>query len=153
VPIFLRRIEDVVAMPEGIWLQLGIDGRAPAMLCVDEGRSCAILKFSNAAFCDAGLEVGVDAAKGNVLTLLCYVLHEDIFAEAAVVGMVMKYLDAHCAGIPFEGMLGHEGLFGSVGFLQINKAESTVMVDEDGGHVVALDGEPTLDLPNEAGDS
>jgi hypothetical protein len=30
-------------------------------------------------------------------------------------------------------------------------AEPTVMVDEDSRHVVALDGKPSLDLPDEAG--
>jgi hypothetical protein len=132
----------------------GLGARQPLWVivahCVDEGRSCTILKFPNATFCNTGLEVGVDDTKGDSLALVGRVLHKDVLAEAAVVGMMVKNLDAHRASVPTKGLLGHVGLLSSIQFLQIYETEAAEMVDKDGRDVVALDCGPSLDSPDEA---
>jgi hypothetical protein len=96
--------------------------------------------------------VSVDSAEGDGLRLALDVLHKDVFTEAAVVGMIMLDLDAHGASVSLEGMFCHERLCRVVCFLNVDKTEPTVMVDEDGRIVVTLYSEPSLHLTDESRD-
>jgi hypothetical protein len=90
--------------------------------------------------------VSVDSAEGDGLRLALDVLHKDILTEAAVVGVIVLYLDAHGASVSLEGMFCHERLCCIIRLLYVDVAESTVVVDEDGRVVVPLDGEPALEV-------
>jgi hypothetical protein len=84
--------------------------------------------------------------------LLRYILHEDVLAGAAVVGVIVLNFYSHCAGISLESVFGHQGFVSCIQLLEVDEAESTEMVNKDGCDVIAHGCWQSFDLVNEAGD-
>ncbi len=61
--------------------------------------------------------------------------------EASVVAMVVKDLDSVFCCILFEGKLGGKCFVGLVVKLEVDKMEVAIVVDKDGGALIALLGE------------
>lgn len=116
---------------------------------MEEGSARHSLKFPNFAFSDAVLEVRIDTTKCNLLALCVDVGEEGVVGEAAVVAMVVFDVHSVGLGIVLKGMLGLEGL-GAVHLrLKVDITQSAVVVDKDGGCVVAAGGRDAFDLANE----
>ena len=87
------------------------------MLGVHEHGACRVLEIANAFLGESILKMGVDASEGDRLMAFSTVIHEGVFREATVVGMVV--LDGHAVGtgVGFEGTFGLDGLLGVRRFL------------------------------------
>ena len=94
--------------------------------------ACPILQVPNASLCQSSLEVGVDAAKCQLLSLDVTIASESRVGESAVVAVIAFDLDVVAERVEFECMFGGEGLGSAVGLLHVNVGEATEVVDEDG---------------------
>ncbi len=54
--------------------------------------------------------MGVNAAIGELLLLLCDVLQEQSVGKPVIVSMVLQYSHTVCFAIPFERLLGANGV-------------------------------------------
>ena len=94
----------------------------------------------------------IDAAETDGLVFRFHVIHKKVLCKSAIVGMVMLHVDVHRPGVTFECLFGVQCFFAGIGLLQVNEAEATELIDEDGDEVVALLCKSTFDLADEAGD-
>ncbi len=69
-------------------------------------------EFTDGALGDAILEVGIDAAEGELLSHVVAGLLEGVVEEVTVVAVVVLDLHTVFGGKGFEGMFGCYGLFG-----------------------------------------
>ena len=87
------------------------------------------------------LKVGIDPTEGELLPCVVACLLEGIVMEASVVAVIMEDLDSMFCRVLFEGKLGGECFAGLVAKLEVDKMEVAIVVDKDGGALIALLGE------------
>jgi hypothetical protein len=78
---------------------MGADGCWPLMLGKDQIGPHLILQLSNLSLGYTILKVSIHTTEGDSLATLNNVLHEEILCEAAIVPMVVEYLDSMQKGI------------------------------------------------------
>ena len=140
-----------VAQVRGVAQSVRPEGRAdrlrPALPCVQELLSSALREVSNGSLGDAILEVSVDSAKGELLSLRFACLTKEAVREAPIVAVVVGDADPVLGGKAFEGVLRVDGFLASqIARHQINKLEARIMVDENSGILVSRLGEYPLCL-------
>ena len=84
----------------------------PASTCVEQLLASAFGEVADGALGDAILEVGIDAAEGELLSRVVAGLLEGIVEEATVVAVVVLDLHTVFGGKGLEGAFGCYGLFG-----------------------------------------
>ena len=99
----------------------------------------------------AVLKVSVHAAVREALPICLAILYECVVSEAPIVNVVVLDLYPTLLGRSFERMLGHDCFLAGYSFLQVDKGESRKLVDEDGGILVPLLHEGSLELCDEPG--
>jgi hypothetical protein len=109
----------LVCQTQGVRPKVGGDGGGPAMFGVHDHGSCSILEVADFPFSDAVLEMGVDAAEREGLTLLSTVRPEDVVGKAAVVTVVLVNGDVVPTSEQLEGVFGGKCLDSTGGFLHV----------------------------------
>ena len=105
-------------------------------------------EVANGSLGDAILEVGVNPAKGELLTLSFTGFAEHTVSEATIVAMVVLNAHAVLGSKSFEGMFCVDGLGGSqVARHEVEELEAGVVVHEDSRIPVAGLGECSFCLP------
>ncbi len=84
----------------------------PASTCVEQLLASTFGEIADGALGDAILEVGIDAAEGELLLRVVAGLLEGIVEEATVVAVVVLDLHTVFGGKGLEGTFGCYGLFG-----------------------------------------
>ena len=84
----------------------------PASTCVEQLLASAFGEVADGALGDAILEVGIDAAEGELLSCIVAGLLEGVVKEATVVAVVVLDLHTVFGGKGLEGTFGCYGLFG-----------------------------------------
>lgn len=94
--------------------------------------------------------MSIDGTKGNGLSVLCDCGHEVLIGKDAVVAVKVLDLDivSVCKGL--EGVLAIDEFFGSVFAVEVYVGEVRIVVDKDGGILVASLGEEASQLCDEA---
>ena len=101
----------------------------------------ALRQVANRALGNSILEMGVHAAKGELLSRLVACLSEGVVLESAIVAMIVQNFNTVVSGELLEGTLGLDGFVGRKILHQMDKLQAGVMVNEDGGALVAVIGE------------
>ena len=78
----------------------------PASTCVEQLLACTLREIADGALGDAILEVGIDAAEGELLSHVMAGLSESIVLEAPIVAVVVEDLHAVLGGECLEGAFG-----------------------------------------------
>jgi hypothetical protein len=105
-------------------------------------------EVANGSLGDVILEVGVNPAKGELLTLGFAGFAEHTVSKATIVAMVVLNAHAVLGGKLFEGMFCVDGLGGGqVACHEVDKLEAGVVVHEDSCIPVAGLGECSFCLP------
>ena len=112
--------------------------------------SRCIRQISDASFGDAILEVGIDATITYSLTFTLDVVDKCIVGKASVIGMVVYYGHVVLSGIILKSILGVNRFVGGQAPLEVDVAQSRVIVHEDGGGSIPCTCEPSFQLRNEA---
>jgi hypothetical protein len=84
----------------------------PASTCVEQLLASAFGEVADGLLGDAILEVGIDAAEGELLSRIVAGLLEGVVKEATVVTVVVLDLHTMFGGEGLEGVFGCYGLFG-----------------------------------------
>ena len=84
----------------------------PASACVEQLLACALREIADRALGDAILEVGIDAAEGELLSGVVAGLLEGVVIESPIVAVVMLDLHAVLGGEGLEGAFGLDSLLG-----------------------------------------
>ncbi len=84
----------------------------PASTCVEQLLASALGEVADGALGDAILEVGIDAAEGELLSRVVAGLLEGVVEEVTVVTVVVLDLHTVFSGEGLEGTFGCYGLFG-----------------------------------------
>ncbi len=84
----------------------------PASTCVEQLLASAFGEVADGALGDAILEVGIDAAEGELLSCIVAGLLEGIVKDATIVAVVVLDLHTMFGGEGLEGAFGCYGLFG-----------------------------------------
>jgi hypothetical protein len=66
--------------------------------------------------------------------------------EASIVAVIMQYLDSVLCSILLKGKLGGKCFVGLVIKLEVDKSEAAIVVDKDGGALIALLGKFAIQL-------
>jgi hypothetical protein len=143
-------VKDLARSVEGIGPKIGGGGRWPMVLSMEQHGACLLLEIVDAALSDSILPVGIDTTEGDVLVCLSEALLPGIIGEPAIAGMIAPDFEATFASIQLKGLLSLEGFLGGGVFLELDKPQSTVMIDKDGGRAIAALGEVALELRNES---
>jgi hypothetical protein len=106
-------------------------------------------KVPNAAFSDPILPMGIDAAVSNSLVLLSQAFFPRVVNKSPIVSVVVADFDAEITSKEFKGILGLKGFQRGGILLQVNVADTAVVVNEDSGYAVATSSEASLQLRNE----
>ena len=101
--------------------------------------------------CYAVLKVSIHAAVREAFPICLAILYERIVRETTIVGVVVLDLYPTLFGRSFERMLGHDCFLAGHSFLQVDESVSRKLVDEDGGILVPLLCEGSLELCDETG--
>ena len=78
---------------------------------MEHHRPCLFLEVTDLLLCNAILEVGVDSAIGEPLTLLLTLLDEAFIHESTIVGMIVMNADTHVLSHVLEAVLGLDWLW------------------------------------------
>ncbi len=84
----------------------------PASTCVEQLLASAFGEVVDGALSDAILEVGIDAAEGELLSRVLAGLLEGVVVEVTIVAVVVLDLHTVFGGKGLEGAFGCYGLFG-----------------------------------------
>ncbi len=121
----------------------------PASTCVEQLLASAFGEVADGALGNAILEVGIDAAEGELLSHVVASLLEGVVEEATIVAVVVLDLHTVISGEGLEGAFGCYGLFGLIVDLEVDKAQAAVVVDKDRGAPVVLLGKFPFHLREE----
>ena len=114
----------------------------------------ALREIADGALDDAILEVGIHAAEGELLSRVVAGLLEGIVVEAPVVAVVVEdlhtFLRTMLGGECLEGAFGSKSFRGCIVDLEVDKAQTAEVVNEDGGAPVAPVGEFAFHLCEES---
>ncbi len=78
----------------------------PASACVEQLLACALQEIEDGALGNTILEVGIDAAEGELLSCIVAGLPEGVVLEAPIVAVVAEDLHAVLGGECLEGAFG-----------------------------------------------
>ena len=112
-----------------------------ASACVEQRLVCALQEIADRALGNAILEVGIDSAEGELLPCIVAGLSEGIVLETPVIPVVVEDLHAVLGGECLEGAFGSKSFRGCIIDLEVDKAQTAEVVNEDGGAPVAPVGE------------
>jgi hypothetical protein len=102
----------------------------------------------NAAFSDTILPMGIYSAVSDALVFLCESFLPRIVDESAIVCVVVANADAAIPSKEFKSIFGFKSFQGGGVLLQVNIADTAVVVHKDSGNAVATSSEATLQLGN-----
>ncbi len=132
---------EVSHIPEGVWPKGQGDGGRPSLLRMEELLPCALAEVPDGLLCNAVLEMGVDPAKGKMLSLGAATVLKGVVHESSIVTMVVEDADAMLLGKVLERALSFNCFFrGELGH-EMDVLELGVVVAKDGGCRVVLLGE------------
>jgi hypothetical protein len=95
---------------------------------------------------DAILKVGIDPTEGELLPCVVACLLEGVVMEVLVIAVIMEDLGSMFCSILFKGKLGGECFLGLVVELEVDKLKAAIVVDKDGGTLIALLGKFAFQL-------
>ena len=118
------------------------------MLCMYKHGPCLILEAPDPSLSHLVLEVCINSTKGNGLVGRSYGLHESVLSKPTMVRLVA--LDTHYTAIRkrFERLLRCQGINCIGCLLEVDVGEPTRVIDEDGGRLISLVGQPPFHLSN-----
>ncbi len=122
----------------------------PASVCVEQLLARALREVADGALGDPILEMGIDAAEGELLSRFVAGLFEGVVLEAAIVAMVVEYPHAVLSGECLKCAFGSESFRGRIVDLKVDKAQVAEVVDKDGGAPVAPLGKFSFHLRKES---
>ncbi len=85
---------EVNCIPEGVWPKVQVDGGWPSLLRMQELLPCALAEVADGLFIDAIFEVGIDPAKGKLLSLGAATVLKCIVCKVSIVAVVVDDADA-----------------------------------------------------------
>ena len=136
-------------MSHSVWPQVNDNHLSPFLHGVQHGGSCSFLQVPYTVLRYAILKVSVHAAVQEALPTCLAILYERVVCEMPIVSVVVFDLYPTLLGGSFERMLGHDCFLAGYSFLQVDESVSRKLVDEDGGILVPLLREGSLELCNE----
>jgi hypothetical protein len=142
-------VVDVAGGTKGICPEMSGNHDGPFVDGVEERCTRGVLKVANPLLSNAVLEVGVYAAVGVVLMLFVAVSNPVIVGKAAVVSVVVSDGEAAFLGKDFKLMFSKEVVGTGESGLEVDVGEAGILVDEDGGVMVAFLGEAAFELLHE----
>ena len=151
VVLVRKRGHEMIGCTNSIRPEVELNSRGPPRLGMQQHLAGSLLQISDPLLCDTILEVSVDATVRYGLASLGNIVNECIVGESSIVAMVMLDLDVMRTGIGFEGSFGSQSLVGSQSSLEIDVAESGIMIYEDRRCAVSLLRKASLQLGDESG--
>ncbi len=135
---------EVDSTPECIRPEGQVNGGRPALAHMEELLSRTLSEISNGFLRNAILEVGIDPTDGESLSLSTAAVLEGVVCKSSIVAVIVEDADAVLLGKVLKGSLGIHGFLGGELGCQMDVLEPGVVVQDDGGHCVALLGECPL---------
>lgn len=86
----------------------------------------------------------------DVLSLFSYVLKEGVVGESAVVAMIMLYTHTVRLCEFFKGVLGLDGVLRRESRLEMDIAQTTIVINKDGGCLLSSSCRNTFKLGKQA---
>ena len=90
--------------------------------------------------------MGTSSAEGDGLSFGFDMIHPPFLRKSAIVSMVMFDYDPSRKCETFEGFLGLESFLHVGGLLKVNKSKGGLVINKDGGIMVAILGDEPSDL-------
>ncbi len=135
----------VHGIAQGVWPQGKVDPLGPAGMRVEQLLACALQEVLDGLLGNAVLEVGVHATKGELLSSVMACLSEGIVMKSPIVTVVVEDLTPCSAKYCFKASLAK--CFGrQIVTLEVDEAEMAVVVNKDGGALIALFGKSAFQL-------
>jgi hypothetical protein len=139
-----RIVEDLTCRTKSIGPQASGGSFRPVVSGVKDHSACLFVEVPNAAFSNAILPMGIDAAVSNSLVLLSQAFFPRVVNESSIVSVVVADFDAAITSKEFKGIFGLKGFQRGGVLLQVNIADTAVVVHENSGDAVATSSETSL---------
>ena len=110
----------------------------PASLGMKELFASTFLEIPYASFCDAILEVSIDAAETNGLALRLRILNESFIRKATIISMVVLDANVVSSSVSFESVFSFDRLIRSQLSLEVHVRKTAVVIHKDSSCAVAL---------------
>jgi hypothetical protein len=131
---------------QGIWPQSEVDHLWPAGRRVEQLLPCAFQEVPDGLLGDAILKVGIDPTEGESLPCILACLSEGVVMEASIFAVIMEDLNSMFCSVLLKGKLGSKCFVGLVVKLEVDKLEAAIVVNKDGGALLALLGKCAFQL-------
>jgi hypothetical protein len=115
-----------------------VDSLWPVGACVEQLLLCAFREVLDGSLGNAILKVGIDPTEGELLPCVMACLSKGVVMEASIVAVIMEDLDSVFCRVLLEGKLGGKCLDRLVVELEVDELEVAVVVDKDGGALIAF---------------
>ncbi len=89
---------EINCVPEGVWPKGQVHGSWPLLLHTKELLPHALGEVADGLFCNAVLEVGINPAKGELLSLGAATVLESVVCKLSIVAVVVEDADAMLPG-------------------------------------------------------
>ena len=139
-----------ICHPDEIGPQMSINGVRPLSSCMKDHCSGLILKYLNSPFGNRILEMYVNAAERDCLSLIEDLCLESSLSKSAIVFVVMFNCHPTLSSIAFKSHFGFQGFFCVCWLLQVDIWERTVIINEDCCCPLSFDGYPHFYLSNKS---
>ena len=125
-------------MLESTGPEVSVDGLGPPVGGVQQHGPCTFNEVPDPLLNFAILMMGAHATEGYGLTFLLHVFLEGCVGEPTIVSMVVLEGYTHRCSKTLEGLFGFNGFLNSVTWCHVNECEVGVVVNKDGGNLVAV---------------
>jgi hypothetical protein len=137
-------VKDLASRTKSIRPQASGSSLRPVMRGMKNHGTGLFAEVPNAAFGNAILPMGIDSAVSNALVFLSKSLLPRIVHKSAIVCVVVSDAYAAITSKELKSILGFKSLQGGGVLLQVNIADTAVVVHKDGGNAVATSSEASL---------
>jgi hypothetical protein len=108
-----------------------VDGIRPFSHGMQQGGTCCILQISDFLLTPSILKVSIDTAKSQLLILILAVIFEKVILKAAIVCMVLLYLDTVRQEVGFESIFSPHRFLGGRSDLKVHIRIVAVLINKD----------------------
>ncbi len=128
----------VHGVEQRIWPQSKVDRLGLAGVRMEQLLVCTLQEVSDGLLGNSILEVHVNAIKGELLSHVVACLLKGIVMRFPIVAVVVKNFHSMFSRVLLNGKLGGKCFRQQIVKLKVDKAETAVVVNKDGGVLVAL---------------
>ncbi len=123
-----------------------MDSRRPVGARMEQLLLCAFQEVLDGLLGNAILKVGIDPTEGELFPCVVACLLEGVVMEASVVAVIMEDLDSVFCRVLLKGKLGGGCFVGLVVKLEVDELEAAIVVNKDGGALIAFLGKFAFQL-------